>query len=70
MINVTQVGNIKKKMSFKFNFVTVQQKLRVPQMHWECIPGSADEAQLNQCEPIVFVFVQDSDCSSVTDDLR
>ena len=30
---------IKKKVSFQFSFKTVQRKIRVTQMHWECVPG-------------------------------
>ena len=42
MISVSQVGDIKKKVSFQFSFKTVQRKFGLcrMQMHWECIPGS------------------------------
>ena len=29
----------RKKVSFQFSFKTVQRKIRITQMHWECIPG-------------------------------
>ena len=33
-------GDIKKKVSFQFNFEIVQRETRVAQVHWKCIPGS------------------------------
>ena len=59
------------KVSFQLSFKTVQRKIRVTQMHWECVPGCGRSKVESARTYNVLVFVRgiDSDRSSVTDDL-